>query len=40
VGTTMAVDSNGLMGGLHPNDRGHANFAAAMIPQMTTLLSP
>ncbi|MCX6872587.1 MAG: SGNH/GDSL hydrolase family protein [Verrucomicrobia bacterium] len=29
---------NGLMGGLHPNDRGHANFAAAIIPQMTKLI--
>ena len=29
---------NGLMGGLHPNDRGHANFAAAIIPQMMKLL--
>ena len=29
---------NGLMGGLHPNDRGHANFAAAIIPQMVKLL--
>ena len=30
--------ANGLMGGLHPNDRGHANFAAAIIPQMMKLL--
>jgi hypothetical protein len=29
---------NGLMGGLHPNDRGHANFAAAIIPQMVKLI--
>ena len=29
---------NGLMGGLHPNDRGHANFAAAIIPQMMKLI--
>jgi lysophospholipase L1-like esterase len=26
--------SNGLMGGLHPNDRGHANFAATIIPKI------
>jgi lysophospholipase L1-like esterase len=30
--------ANGLMGGLHPNDRGHANFAAAIIPQMMKLI--
>lgn len=30
---------NGLMGGLHPNDRGHANFAAAIIPQIMLLIS-
>ena len=29
---------NGLMGGLHPNDRGHANFAAAIIAQMVKLI--
>ncbi len=29
---------NGLMGGLHPNDRGYANFAAAIIPQMMKLI--
>ena len=29
---------NGLMGGLHPNDRGHANFAATIIPQMVKLI--
>ena len=29
---------NGLMGGLHPNDRGHATFAAAIIPQMVKLI--
>jgi hypothetical protein len=29
---------NGLTGGLHPNDRGHANFAAAIIPQMMKLI--
>jgi lysophospholipase L1-like esterase len=31
-------EPNGLMGGLHPNDRGHANFAAAIIPQMVKLI--
>ncbi|MCX6872591.1 MAG: SGNH/GDSL hydrolase family protein [Verrucomicrobia bacterium] len=31
-------EPNGLMGGLHPNDRGHANFAAAIIPQMMKLI--
>ncbi len=30
--------TNGLMGGLHPNDRGHALFAAKIIPQMMTAL--
>ena len=29
---------NGLMGGLHPNDRGHANLAAAIIPQVLAIL--
>ena len=29
---------NGVMGGLHPNDRGHANFAAAIIPQVQAIL--
>jgi len=29
---------NGLMGSLHPNDRGHAHFAAAIIPQMVKLM--
>lgn len=29
---------NGLMGGLHPNDRGHANFAARIIPQLMSVL--
>jgi len=31
-------EPNGLMGGLHPNDRGHANFAATIIPQMMKLI--
>ena len=26
------------MGGLHPNDRGHAIFAAKIIPQVMTIL--
>ncbi len=30
---------NGLMGGLHPNDLGHANFAAQIIPQMIVILN-
>lgn len=29
---------NGPLGGLHPNDRGHANFAAALIPQVLEAL--
>lgn len=29
---------NGLLGGLHPNDRGHAIFAAEIIPQVMMLL--
>lgn len=33
VAKTLAA-KNGLMGGLHPNDRGHAIFAAEIIPQM------
>ena len=28
----------GLLGGLHPNDRGHALFAAQIIPQVLTIL--
>jgi lysophospholipase L1-like esterase len=28
----------GIFGGLHPNDRGHANFAAKIIPQVIKLL--
>lgn len=39
VAKTLAA-KNGLMGGLHPNDRGHANFAAVIIPQMLRSLSP
>mgnify|MGYP000885596133 CR=1 FL=1 len=30
--------NGGVLGGLHPNDRGHANFAAAIIPQLVRLL--
>ena len=29
---------NGLMGGLHPNEKGHANFAARIIPQVMSIL--
>ena len=29
----------GLMGGLHPNDRGHAIFAAKIIPQVMMILN-
>lgn len=32
-------EKNHLMGGLHPNDRGHANFTAAIIPQMIMILN-
>ncbi|MCY2994540.1 MAG: SGNH/GDSL hydrolase family protein [Planctomycetota bacterium] len=38
VAKTLAA-KNGLMGGLHPNDRGHAIFAAQIIPQVTALLN-
>jgi hypothetical protein len=31
-------EPNGFMGGLHPNDRGHANHAAAIIQQMMKLI--
>jgi lysophospholipase L1-like esterase len=31
--------NNHLMGGLHPNDRGCANFAAMIIPQLMRILS-
>ena len=34
---TLAA-KNGIMGGLHPNDRGDANFAARIIPQVIRLL--
>jgi lysophospholipase L1-like esterase len=37
VAKTLAA-KNGLMGGLHPNDRGHAIFAAKIIPQMMMIL--
>ncbi len=30
--------NGGVMGGLHPNDRGHANFAAKIIPQLLEIL--
>ena len=30
---------NGVMGGLHPNDKGHALFAAKIIPQLMTILA-
>jgi lysophospholipase L1-like esterase len=40
VARTLAT-KNGLFGGLHPNDRGHAIFAAQIIPRViTTLHSP
>ncbi|HEY3320676.1 MAG TPA: SGNH/GDSL hydrolase family protein [Planctomycetota bacterium] len=39
VANTLSA-KNGLMGGLHPNDRGHAIFAAKIIPQMMTILNP
>ncbi|MDF1741958.1 MAG: hypothetical protein P1U86_22545, partial [Verrucomicrobiales bacterium] len=29
---------DGIFGGLHPNDRGHANFAAKIIPQVLEVL--
>ncbi|HSH93157.1 MAG TPA: SGNH/GDSL hydrolase family protein [Roseimicrobium sp.] len=35
----MLSGKNGLMGGLHPNDRGHALFAAKIIPQVMTILA-
>jgi lysophospholipase L1-like esterase len=37
VARTLSA-KNGLMGGLHPNDRGHALFAAKIIPQVMTIL--
>ncbi len=39
VAKTLAA-KNGLLGGLHPNDRGHALFAAEIIPQMMLILNP
>jgi len=40
LGPTPArtLATNGLLGGLHPNDRGHAIFAAQIIPQMMAIL--
>ena len=35
-----SIATNGVFGSLHPNDRGHANFAAAIIPQLARLLPP
>jgi len=37
VAKTLAA-KNGIMGGLHPNDRGNATFAAQIIPQVLKLL--
>jgi hypothetical protein len=37
VARNLAV-KNGIYGGLHPNDRGSANFAAQIIPQVLALL--
>lgn len=34
----MLSGKNGIFGGLHPNDRGHANFAAKIIPQVLEIL--
>jgi lysophospholipase L1-like esterase len=31
---------DGFLGGVHPNDRGHAIFAARIIPQLMRILSP
>ena len=39
VAKTLAA-KKGLMGGLHPNDKGHAFFAAKIIPQMMRILNP
>ncbi|MHB1082886.1 MAG: SGNH/GDSL hydrolase family protein [Prosthecobacter sp.] len=42
LGPTAArslAPKNGLLGGLHPNDRGHALFAAKIIPQVLTILN-
>jgi len=38
VAKTLAAPKN-LLGGLHPNDLGHANFAAQIIPQVMSLLA-
>jgi hypothetical protein len=38
VAGTLA-EKNHLMGGLHPNDRGHANFTAAILPQLIMILN-
>jgi lysophospholipase L1-like esterase len=39
LSTARNIAGNGdVFGGLHPNDRGHANFAAAIIPQIVRLL--
>ena len=37
VARSLAV-KNGVLGGLHPNDRGHAVFAAKIIPQVLGIL--
>lgn len=39
VARTLAA-KKGLLGGLHPNDRGHALFAARIIPQIIKFLNP
>lgn len=39
VARTLAP-KKGFFGGLHPNDRGHAHFAAALLPQLLPLLPP
>jgi lysophospholipase L1-like esterase len=37
VAKTLST-TNGLLGGVHPNDRGHAIFAAEIIPQVISLM--
>ena len=37
IARTLAA--NGLLGSLHPNDRGHAIFAAKIIPQLLMILN-
>jgi len=37
VAKTLGV-KNGFLGGVHPNDRGHANFAAKIIPRLMRTL--